>query len=171
MKNRKKLIITIAIAAVVISFFRTLSHPGLLLHGSHIKEVLVSRVIDGDTIELSDGRIVRYIGIDTPETKHPYKAVEHLGEEAYLYNKELVEGRWVSLEFDVEKRDRYNRLLAYVYAGDTFVNAKLVEDGFAQIYTVPPNVKYQELFLKLQREARENKKGLWDSTLDNNMGK
>ncbi len=121
----------------------------------------VKRVIDGDTILLANGERVRYIGIDTPETKHPYKAVERFGEEADLYNKKLVEKRWVRLEFDVEKRDKYNRLLAYVYLGDLFVNAKLVEDGYAQIYTFPPNLKYQELFLRLQRKARENERGLW----------
>ncbi|MFQ5989748.1 MAG: thermonuclease family protein [Candidatus Methylomirabilales bacterium] len=68
----------------------------------------------------------------------------------------------VHLEFDVEQRDRYKRLLAYVYLDDcTFVNAWLVEHGYAQVMTVPPNVKYQDLFLKLQREAREQKRGLW----------
>ena len=118
-------------------------------------------ISDGDSIVLLGGLRVRYIGIDTPETKHPYKEVEYFGKEASLYNKKMVEGKCVRLEFDVEKRDKYNRLLAYVYVGDIFVNARLVEDGFAQIYTIPPNIKYQQLFLKLQREARENNRGLW----------
>lgn len=122
---------------------------------------LVKRAIDGDTILLANDERVRYIGINTPETKHPYKAVEHFGKEASEYNKDLVEGRWVRLEYDVEKRDRYRRLLAYVYVDGTFVNAKLVEEGYAQVYTVPPNVKHQELFLRLQRRARENSRGLW----------
>jgi len=65
------------------------------------------------------------------------------------------------LEFDAQKRDKYGRLLAYVYVDDVFVNAWLVENGFAQVMTVPPDVKYQDLFLKLQKEARQNKKGLW----------
>jgi micrococcal nuclease len=121
----------------------------------------VERVIDGDTIKLSSGERVRYIGIDTPETKHPKKPVQYFGKEAYEANKKLVEGKKVRLEFDVQKRDRYGRLLAYVYVDDVFVNAWLVKNGFAYSYTYPPNIKYQELFVKLQKEARENKRGLW----------
>lgn len=123
----------------------------------------VKRVIDGDTILLADGRRVRYIGIDTPETKHPYRSEEYYGKEAYLYNKRLVEGKRVRLEFDVEKRDTYDRLLAYVYVDDIFVNARLVEDGYARSYAYPPNVKYADLFLRLEREARKNHRGLWAS--------
>lgn len=124
-------------------------------------EIKCIKVIDGDTILLSSGEKLRYIGIDTPETKHPKEKVEYFGKEAYLINKELVEGKNVEIEFDVQKRDRYGRLLGYVYVGNIFVNAYLVENGYAHIYTFPPNVKYQELFLKLQREARENERGLW----------
>jgi micrococcal nuclease len=121
----------------------------------------VKRAIDGDTILLANGDRVRYIGINTPETKHPYKPVEYFGKEASDYNKRLVESKWVRLEYDVERRDRYGRLLAYVFLDDLFINAKMVKEGYAQVYTVPPNVKHQELFLKLQREARENGRGLW----------
>ena len=121
----------------------------------------VQRVIDGDTIKLSNGETVRYIGINTPETKHPQKPVEHYGREASEANKKLVGGKRVRLEFGVQKRDKYGRLLAYVYTGDTFVNAWLVENGYAQVMTIPPNVKYKDLFLKLQEEARENRRGLW----------
>jgi len=124
------------------------------------------RVIDGDTIEVccvfGDREKVRYIGINTPETKHPAKGVEYYGKEASEANRKLVDGKTINLEFDVEQRDRYGRLLAYVFLKDgTFVNAWLVENGFAQVMTVPPNVKHQELFLKLQREAREAGRGLW----------
>ena len=123
-------------------------------------------MIDGDTIRVccvfGDQVTVRYIGIDTPETHHPMKGVEHYGEEASDANRKLVDGKTVSLEFDVEQRDRYGRLLAYVFLKDgTFVNAWLVENGYAVVMTIPPNVKYQELFLKLQREAREARRGLW----------
>ncbi len=128
--------------------------------------VQVVRVIDGDTIQVccvfGDREKVLYIGINTPETKHPTKGVEHFGKEASEANRKLVDGKTVSLEFDVEQRDRYGRLLAYVFLKDgTFVNAWLVEHGYAQVMTVPPNVKYQEVFLKLQREARKAKRGLW----------
>lgn len=121
----------------------------------------VERVIDGDTIVLTNGEKVRYIGIDTPETKDPRKPVEYFGKEAYEANRKLVEGKTVRLEFDVQKTDKYGRLLAYVYIGDIFVNAWLVENGYAKVSTYPPNVKYQELFLKLQKEARENNRGFW----------
>jgi len=121
----------------------------------------VARVIDGDTIELENGERVRYIGIDTPETKHPSKPVEYYGREADSANRSLVEGKEVSLEFDVQERDQYGRLLAYVYVGDIFVNAWLVENGYAQVMTTPPNVRYAERFLELQQKAREEEKGLW----------
>ncbi len=105
---------------------------------------------------------VRYIGIDTPETKHPTKEVEPYGEEASEANRKLVDGKTVRLEFDVQEQDRYGRLLAYVYLEEgTFVNAWLVEHGYAMVMTFPPNVKHQELFLRLQREAREAGRGLW----------
>lgn len=103
----------------------------------------VARVIDGDTIKLSNGDRVRYIGINTPETKHPRKGVEYFGPEASAFNKKLVGGKKVRLEFDVQRRDRYGRLLAYVYLLDgTFVNLELVRQGFAQVSTFPPNVKH-----------------------------
>ncbi len=122
--------------------------------------VQVVRVIDGDTIQVccvfGDRENVRYIGINTPEIHHPMKGVEHFGKEASEANRKLVDGKTVRLEFDVQEQDRYGRLLAYVYLEEgTFVNAWLVENGYAMVMTVPPNVKHQEMFLKLQREARE----------------
>ena len=123
---------------------------------------LVTRVIDGDTIELANGDGVRYVGIDTPETKHPKKPVQYFGKEAYEANKKLVEGKKVKFEFDVQKKDKYDRILAYVFVDDIFVNAWLVENGYAHASSYPPNVKYQNLFLNLQKEARENNKGLWE---------
>jgi micrococcal nuclease len=123
---------------------------------------LVTRVIDGDTIVLENGTKVRYIGIDTPETKNPRKPVEYFGKEASEANKKLVEGKKVRLEYDVQRTDKYGRTLAYVYLEDgTFVNACLVMNGLAQVSTYPPNVKYQDEFLELERYAREKKKGLW----------
>jgi micrococcal nuclease len=124
----------------------------------------VLTIVDGDTIDVRlEGRTVRvrYIGVNTPETKHPKKGVEPFGKEAAEANRRLVEGKTVRLELDVEKYDRYRRLLAYVYVDDTMINAELVRQGYAQVATYPPNVKYQELFLTLQREAREAKRGLW----------
>lgn len=124
---------------------------------------LVAKVVDGDTISLSSGEVIRYIGIDTPETKHPSLPVQCFGTEASTKNKELVEGKAVRLEKDISETDRYGRLLRYVWAGDIFVNEYLVRQGYAQISTYPPDVKYQDLFLQAQKEARDNKRGLWAS--------
>jgi micrococcal nuclease len=125
------------------------------------------RVIDGDTIEVSIGGktyTVRYIGIDTPETKHPEKPVEWMGEEAAAKNEELVGGKVVELEKDVSETDKYGRLLRYVWFGDLMINAELVRLGFAKVSTYPPDVRYQDLFLKMQQEAREAQRGLWGPT-------
>ena len=122
---------------------------------------LVARIIDGDTIELSNGEKVRYIGIDTSELHHPQKEVEYYAREAYEANRRLVEGKRVRLELDVEERDRYGRILAYVYIDGLMVNEWLVANGYARVATFPPNVKYAERFLQLEREARQAKIGLW----------
>jgi micrococcal nuclease len=118
------------------------------------------RVIDGDTLELSTGETVRLIGVDTPETKDPRQPVEAFGKEASAFTTQLVEGKHIHLEFDVQRLDQYQRLLAYVYVGDVMLNAELVRQGYAQVATFAPNVKHQGLFLKLQREAREARRGL-----------
>ena len=130
---------------------------------SEIKARVV-RVIDGDTIEVNiQGYLytVRYIGIDTPETVHPTIGEEPYGKEASAKNRELVEGKVVGLEKDISETDKYGRLLRYVYINDVFINAELVRLGYAQVSTYPPDVKYQDLFLQLQREAMEEGRGLW----------
>jgi micrococcal nuclease len=124
----------------------------------------VVHVVDGDTIHVQcGGRVekVRYIGMDAPEIHHPLWGAEPGGREAAALNRRLVGGRHVRLELDVRARDQYGRLLAYVWAGDLMVNAELVRLGYAQVMTVPPNIRYQALFLKLQREARAAGRGLW----------
>ena len=124
----------------------------------------VVRVVDGDTIHVRVGERlekVRYIGVNTPEVHHPRKGEEPGGRDAMAINRTLVERRHVRLETDVQARDRYGRLLAYVWVGETMVNAELVRRGYAQVMTIPPNVRHQALFVKLQREAREGARGLW----------
>jgi micrococcal nuclease len=124
----------------------------------------VTRVVDGDTIEVEiDGQAykVRYIGIDTPETVHPSKPVQCFGPEASARNKELVEGKTVGVEKDVSETDDFGRLLRYVWVGSEMVNATLVSSGYAQVATYPPDVKYQQHFLDLQRQARDAGLGLW----------
>ena len=120
----------------------------------------VVRVVDGDTIVVGDER-VRLIGVDTPESVKPGTPVECFAREASAFVKKLLTGRNVRLELDVEKRDRYGRLLAYVYRDDLFVNAELVRRGYASVATFPPNVRHVDEFVRLQREARGASRGLW----------
>jgi len=132
--------------------------PGEAIEGT------VVRVVDGDTIHVKlweRVEKVRYIGVNTPEIHHPTRGEEPGGREAAEMNRRLVAGQRVRLELDVRARDRHGRLLAYVWVGDLMVNAELVRLGYAQVMTVPPNVKHQELFVKLQREARDAGRGLW----------
>jgi len=119
---------------------------------------LVVGVIDGDTIDVQINGVtyrVRYIGIDTPERGACYYA------EAKAQNETLVLGQRVRLERDVSETDRYGRLLRYVWIGEYFVNAALVADGYAMVYTYPPDVRYADTFLALQQEARNAGRGLW----------
>jgi micrococcal nuclease len=131
----------------------------------------VRRVIDGDTIELSDGKLVRYIGIDAPEVRRKMRGQwvldpEPMGHEATEWNRRLVEGKLVRLDYDVQTHDRYGRLLAYVYVSDkeeeVMVNAELLRAGYAQPLTIPPNVKHADEFRALSAEARLKRRGLWD---------
>ncbi len=128
-------------------------------------EALVVKVVDGDTIDVrvagSEHR-VRYIGMNTPETVHPTLGEEPYGREASARNKALVSGERVYLEKDVSETDQYGRLLRYVWLGDgSMVNATLVAEGYAQVATYPPDVRYVDLFLGLQEEARGKGLGLW----------
>lgn len=129
-------------------------------------KIKVAEVIDGDTVRLTNGRLLRYIGIDTPEMrlKENNRFIYHpqpYALEAKKANEKLVRNKFVRVEFDVEKTDVYGRLLGYCFVDNVFINAKLVEDGFAVIYTIPPNVKYTDFFVLLQKQARQNKRGLW----------
>jgi micrococcal nuclease len=126
-----------------------------------LETVKVSRVVDGDTIELTNGQKVRYIGIDTPETKDPRKDVECFGLEATVRNKQMVEGMDIQMEKDVSETDRYGRLLRYVYVNGVMVNDVLVREGYAEASPYPPDVKYQDWLEKSEQEARDSNKGLW----------
>lgn len=121
----------------------------------------VARVVDGDTIELSDGRIVRYIGVNTPESVDPRRPHECYGKEASDRNKELVLGKTVRLEKDVSDTDKYGRLLRYVYIDEEMINKTLVAEGFAQAASYPPDIAYQDDFRNLERTARTEGVGLW----------
>ena len=126
------------------------------------------RVVDGDTIVVDRGRgdeRLRYIGMDTPETVKPGSLVEWMGREASAANRALVAGRTVVLEKDVSEVDRYGRLLRHVWlrgdGGWVLVDLELVRDGYARVSTYPPDVKYADLYLAAQVDAREHDRGLW----------
>jgi micrococcal nuclease len=126
-------------------------------------------VVDGDTIHVRVGprlEKVRYIGVNAPEIPHPAaRGWREGGAQAHAVNLRLVARRSVRLELDVVRRDRHGRLLAYasVQRSGTWVmvNGEMCRLGFAQTMTIPPNVRYQALFRRLQREAREAGRGLW----------
>jgi micrococcal nuclease len=136
--------------------------------GETIRGTVVT-VFDGDTVEvLLDGghtEKVRYLMIDAPELHHPKREIEEFGLEAALVNRNLVLGKRVRLETDVQKRDRFGRLLAFVWIdrpeGSILVNEKLVEEGFALPFTLPPNLRYVERIRSALLRARNDRKGLW----------
>jgi len=137
--------------------------------------VRVIRVIDGDTVVITGGSRVRLIGIDTPETSPNRRAMDYakknaknindvivMGKKASGFTRNLVDGKNVRLELDVERYDGYDRLLAYVYLeDDTFVNEEIVRQGYANLLTISPNVKHATLFRKAFKDAQQNGRGLW----------
>lgn len=139
-------------------------------------DVPVVHVYDGDTIKLVNGEKVRLIGIDTPESsqnKKLFRDAERSGEDinkilamgrkAAAHTRGLLDGRRVRLEFDIERRDKYGRLLAYVYRLDDgiFINQEIISNGYAYPMTIPPNIRHADEFRKLFREAQEARRGLW----------
>jgi len=125
---------------------------------------VVTRVIDGDTIEVNIGGTlyrVRYIGIDTPELDDERPEFCALAQEATRYNRQLVEGQDVYLEKDISETDHYGRLLRYVYVGDVFVNAELVRLGLAWAKAYQPDTKYQDILDEAEAEARQAEIGIW----------
>jgi micrococcal nuclease len=123
--------------------------------------LLVMKVVDGDTLKLSDRQTIRLIGVDTPETKHPTKPVQYFGKEASAFTKRMAEGKSVTLEFDQQRVDKYGRTLAYVYLADgQLLNAEIIKQGYGFAYTRFP-FKYMEEFRAYEREAREAGRGLW----------
>ena len=123
--------------------------------------VKVVNVVDGDTIKIETGETVRYIGIDTPESVDPRKPVQCFAKEASLKNEELVLGKTAELEKDITDKDKYGRLLRYIWIEDQLVNEILVREGYAYSLSFPPDVKYQDRFIEAQRLARQEQKGLW----------
>ena len=181
MAHRRWLLIAVTLVALV----TTGATPRHQASSASALAGTVVYVVDGDTIHVRiDDKVekVRYIGVNAPEVphvrghdaaggrprapdeRHHARGFPHTpaaGDAARRINLQLVSGKQVRLELDRERRDSYKRLLAYVWVGDTMINAELIRLGYAHVMTVPPNVRYQELFVKLQREAREAGRGLW----------
>jgi micrococcal nuclease len=137
--------------------------PAIKANSKHTVKVI--RVVDGDTVvvQFSNKAVatVRMIGVNTPETVHPNKPVEKYGKEASNYTKKRLTNKTVTLEFDVQIKDKYGRLLAYIWMGKELYNETLVKEGYANVMTIQPNVKYQKKFLAVEQAARKAKKGLW----------
>jgi micrococcal nuclease len=123
---------------------------------------LVTRVIDGDTLELDSGHRVRLLGVNTPETKHADRPTERFGPEASEFTRRLVEGHLVRLEFDRERYDDYRRILAYVWLDDRLVNSEIIRAGFSRAEVgFPIRADRKRLFLAEEQAARTNRAGLW----------
>lgn len=168
--NNTKFLIIFVFLLIIGGLFFLFQATNYQLPATDSQGILVTKVIDGDTIEIEGGERVRYLGIDTPETKDPRKPVQCFGKEASNKNRELVEGKRVVLETDIIDKDKYDRLLRYVFLDlgsgtKLFVNDFLIREGYGQVLTIPPNVKYADQFVEAQQQAREQKKGLWAKCL------
>jgi len=138
----------------------------LLFFGCNSRFHHVHWVDDGDTIVLDNGQKIRYLGINAPEIAHDDRPGEPFGEAALKYNLQLVKGKEVRLETDVEKYDRYGRLLAYVFLKDgTFVNLEMVRAGYAYVLFLSPYLHYTSKLLAAQREAMKAHKNIWQVLL------
>ncbi len=156
---------------IVISCSRSLAELNSYISKVNEIEAKVLRVIDGDTIEVeildnnskyNKKEKVRFIGVDTPETKHPKKKVQYFGKEASAYTQRMLENKKVILQFDNTTRDRYGRLLCYVFRKEDniLINYKLIYDGYGYAYTKFP-FKYKKEFIKAEKSAQQRKVGLW----------
>lgn len=170
-KYSKIIGIIIALIAVAVPYFKSQDKD------ANYQAAQVVRVVDGDTIKVDiDGEKykVRMIGVDTPETVHPKKGVEYYGKAASNFTKKELTDKTVYLQKDVSDTDKYGRLLRYVwinkpssanpsekYIEENMYNAILVKRGFARVFTMQPDSKYADLFVKLERDARQHNTGLW----------
>jgi micrococcal nuclease len=152
--SMRKFLIFICLGAFIFLFIHHRPYAETYYH--------VKWVTDGDTIVLTDGRKVRYIGINAPEIEHDDQKAEPFASEAKSLNQKLVYRKNIRLEFDRERYDRYGRLLAYVYLRDgSFVNAELLTRGCAFYLYQAPNLKYDPILLAAQRDAMSQKRGIW----------
>lgn len=136
-----------------------------------LEKYKVIRVVDGDTLVIEyngKNEKVRLIGVDTPESVHPDETRNtEFGEKVSNYSKSKLEGNEIQIEFDVQERDKYGRLLCYVYIEGQMYNKLLLKEGLAKVATYPPNIKYVDEFVKIQKQARQNGKGMWQDKYEN----
>ncbi len=134
-------------------------------------ENMVRYVYDGDTVLLENGECVRYSGVDTPETGTRDQDPQFMAEAARTFNLRAVDGKQIRLEFDRERRDRYDRLLAYVYLQDgRMLNVELLKRGLGRVMTIRPNVRHRETLIRAQRAAMRSGSGIWSRGLDTGGG-
>ncbi len=160
MKRLTPRLVVVILLFLLSYFFPRLADDSFVL-SDFSEEAIIDKVIDGDTVRLSTGQTLRYIGIDTPETVDPRRPVGCFGREASRANSGLVLGKTVRLEKDTSDTDKYGRLLRYVWVGEIFVNEYLVKNGFAKSSSYPPDIKYQDTLRAAESFARQNKLGLW----------
>jgi micrococcal nuclease len=157
--TRSRVVVVAIIAAASLGGWRL----GQARHAATAEWTVVG-VVDGDTIEVARGPetdTVRLLGIDTPETHHPTKAVECFGPEAASYTDQQLLGRSVRLEADVEERDRYGRRLAYVVVDGERFNDELLWLGYARLLVIEPNHTYARTMLRRELDAKRAGRGLW----------
>jgi micrococcal nuclease len=158
-------LVAVLVAALILLRLFTRSYDSAPFSFDAEESYRVQRVVDGDTLVLADGTRVRLLGVDTPETKHPDIPPEPLGAEASEFTRRHIEGRTVTLQFDRERRDRYHRVLAYVYLDDWMLNEELIRAGFSRAETrFPYSTAMKRRFRTAEKEARENNRGLWAKT-------
>jgi micrococcal nuclease len=175
MRNNRMLQVLLVVLAVGFVFGEgLLEEAGLISRFdsgmlSGFEEARVAQVIDGDTVRLPDGTTVRMVGMNTPETSGEPEAY---GVQAWEYARETLENRKVFLEKDVSETDQFGRALRYIWLErperideesirKSMFNAMALSEGFAQPYTFPPDIRYQDIFMKIAKEARDSGRGLW----------
>ncbi len=169
--NKFSFLLFLVFAFLIVSFKETFKYRSLTYLSptpqfeiNNVNKIAkVTRVIDGDTIEIEGGQRVRYIGINAPEFNDNNNC---FAKESFLKNKELVEGKIISLERDISETDKFGRLLRYVYIDKFLINELLVKEGYANVSTYPPDVKYYEKFIKAEKEAQEFNRGLWSNCIE-----
>jgi len=155
-QKKLKILIETCLSLIILTFY---SHN---LYAQPV-ESIVKHVIDGNTVELDTGETVRYIGVSVSD---PAKPDERFGKEAVEFNKNLVEGKKVRLEYDEKVQDK-EFFLAYVYQDNVFVNTEIIKQGYGSVFIISPNVKFASEFLKLEQEARQAKLGIWSEQKPN----